>query len=100
MNETQNIPKIPTPSELFQTILATWPDQAFIGFGLFFGIGLIGGNLVFMYSLRRRGLPYWKLFLPSSKVFSGLNSKEWGVLLVLAFLSITSVNWGFSAFSQ
>jgi hypothetical protein len=100
MNETQSVPKIPTPSELFESILATWPDQALIGIGLFLGIWIIGGNLLFMFSLYRRGIPAWKLFLPSSKVFSGLNSKEWGVLLVLAFLSIVSVKWGFSAFSQ
>ncbi len=96
MSETQGI-KTPPDFNFFIEAFLSWPTQTQIGIVLFAVTWLIGGNVLFYFSMKRRGIPYWKILIPSFKTTFGLNGKEWFILAVLAFTSLSFGIWGMSA---
>ncbi len=93
MNEAQEVPSL----DYFIEAFLNWPTQTRIGFIMFAATWLIGGNILFYFSMRRRGIPYWKILVPSFKTAFGLNSKEWCILAVLAVTSLSFASWGINA---
>ena len=99
MNKTNTNPIVPTFSDFYQIFL-NWPLQTQIGIILFASIWIIGGNTLIYISLRRRGVPYWKAFFPTTRVFRGFNKTEFIILALLAIASLSSGMWGISAQHQ
>ena len=93
MNETEKIQNIPNFSELF----LSWPTETQIGMVLFAVTWLVGGNILIYFSMKRRGIPYWKIIIPSVKIPFGMDGKEYLILGALAALSLTFAMWGISA---
>ncbi|MFT5521385.1 MAG: hypothetical protein ACI9IA_001986 [Enterobacterales bacterium] len=62
------ISSVPTFSDFYEMFL-NWPLQTQIGIVLFACIWILGGNVLTYFSLKRRGLPWWKAFIPTIKVF-------------------------------
>ena len=99
MDETNKIPTVPTFSDFYEIFL-NWPMQTQIGIVLFFSIWVIGGNILVYISMRRRDLPWWKAFIPTTRVFRGFNKTEFIILALLAIASLSSGMWGISAQHQ
>lgn len=85
--------KVPTFSEFFE-IMQSWPLQTQVGIFMFAIIWMVGANIVFSMSLKRRGIPWWKSFIPSLNYFSGFNTKEWLAICVLGVVSMEFGVWG------
>lgn len=64
---------------------------------MFAATWLVGGNILMYFSLKRRGIPYWKVLVPSFKTTFGLNGKEYLILGILAVTSLGFAMWGVSA---
>ena len=96
MSEVQEIRK-PPDFDFFIEAFLGWPTQTQIGVVMFAATWLIGGNILFYFSMKRRGIPYWKIMVPSFKTTFGLNGKEWFILALLAVTSLSFASWGFSA---
>jgi hypothetical protein len=64
---------------------------------MFAATWLIGGNILTYFSMRRRGIPYWKILIPSMKIAFGMNRKEYLILGALAVSSLAFAYWGISA---
>lgn len=80
----------------FEVILGL-PMQAKIGFTLFAVIWIVGGNILLYYSMKRRGIPFFKIAVPSFKTLVGFNTREYVILAALALSSLASGFWGMSA---
>lgn len=96
MSTTQEVRK-PPGCDFFIDAFLGWPTQTQIGVVMFAATWLIGGNILFYFSMRRRGIPYWKIMVPSFKTTFGLNGKEWLILAALAVTSLSFAAWGISA---
>ena len=86
---------VPTFSQLLES-MQSWPLQTQIGVFLFAAIWIIGGNIVFLRSLKRRGISWRKSLIPAISHFTGLNKSEWLALGVLAVVSLAFGAWGIS----
>ena len=96
METSQSIPSF---EEFMQAIL-NWPLRTQIGFLIAVILWLIGGNLLVYTSMKRRGIPYWKSFLPTPSAFRAtfsLNKREWFILFVLAVASLSFGMWGITS---
>ena len=83
--------------DLFLEAVLSWPLQTKIGMALFAITWLVGGNVLMHFSLRRRGIPYWKTMFPTPDGFRavfGLNWNEWLVLVLLALTAFSFAAWG------
>ncbi len=96
MSEVHDVRKPPDLDFIIEAFLS-WPTQTQIGIIMFAATWLIGGNLLFYFSMKRRGIPYWKILVPSFKTTFGLNAKEWLILAGLAVTSLSFGAWGISA---
>ncbi len=96
MDSSEQIQNIPTFGDFYQMFLG-WPQQTQIGIVMFAATWLIGGNILMYFSMKRRGIPYWKVLVPSFKTTFGLSGKEYLILAVLAFTSLSFAVWGISA---
>ncbi len=88
--------EIPTFASVYEIFLSL-PLQTQIGIVMFASIWIVGGNILTYYSLRRRGIPWWKAFIPTTKVFAGFSKIEYGILGFLAIASLGSAMWGMNA---
>jgi len=96
MSEAQEIRK-PPDFDFFIDAFIGWPAQTQFGIVMFAATWLIGGNILFYFSMKRRGIPYWKILIPSFKTTFGLNGREYLILAALAVTSLTFATWGASA---
>ena len=86
--------------EQFFLAISSWPLQTKIGLSLCFLTWLVGGNIVFYLSLKRRGESYWKALIPTRKgmkAMYSLSGYEWAALACLAVFSLACASWGMSA---
>ncbi len=96
MSQSEQFQNVPTFATLYEAFL-TWPTQTQVGLVMFAATWLVGGNIVIYFSMKRRGIPYWRVFVPSYRFKLGLNAKEYVILAVLACLSLGFAMWGISA---
>lgn len=82
--------------DLYEMFLG-WPTQTQSGLLLSVSLWIIGGNILSIYSLKRRGIPLWNIIVSSPKVAFGFNRVEWAILACLAVASLSSAMWGISA---
>jgi hypothetical protein len=80
------------PAFDFWEMFSAWPVQSQVSCILVVTIWVGGGNLLSYFSLRRRGIPYYKSLNPFSGVGLDFNKTE---LLILALLAISSLAIGF-----
>jgi hypothetical protein len=68
------------------------------GFIILIVAAMIGGNLIVLRSMKRRGIPYSTAFFPTPSGFKavyGLNGWEWAGILLLVFPSFLIGAHGF-----
>jgi len=87
-----NVPDMKFFIDSFQS----WPIEAQIGITAAFLLWMIGGNIIILSSMRRRGISFWKILLPSFTIFTGMNKSERLALLSLGILAMVMGNWGVS----
>ncbi|WP_419811054.1 hypothetical protein [Bacterioplanoides sp.] len=96
MSEVQEIRKPPGFDFIIEAFLGS-PAQTQIGMVMFAATWLIGGNILFYFSMKRRDIPYWKIIIPSFITIFDLNGREWLILAGLAITSLSFALWGSSA---
>ena len=96
MSDAEQIQNVPSFGDFYEIFLS-WPTQTQMGIVLFAATWLVGGNILMYFSMKRRGISYWKILIPSFKTTFGLNSKEYSILGALAVSSLAFAVWGMSA---
>jgi len=82
-----NAPVVDPLQILGQVISATpWPALILLMIG--FATWFIGGHIIMVRSLRRRGEPGWSTLLPSSWMRLNFSGGEWGAIGVLMLVSM------------
>jgi len=96
LSDAEHIKNVPSFSDIFEIFLS-WPTQTQLGIVLFAVTWLVGGNILMYFSMKRRGIPFWKILIPSFKTTFGLNGKEYLILGALAVSSLAFAAWGINA---
>lgn len=96
MSESIDVQEIPTYSFVFK-IISDLPTLTQLGIALSAVTWMFGASILIYYSMKRRGIPFWKFGLPSIKEAFGFSAKEWLMLAALAATSLTFTLWGMSA---